>query len=441
MSESPFESEVRIELSGVLVSPDAKPTSQESKFLALSARNERRNFRLGVTNGVLYGLGTALISHSTIIPSFFSHLTSSSALIGLVSQFESIGWYLPQFIAASFVVHWPKKLPLYRLGWWVRGAALFSLAGVTLWSPSSGMLLALAVLFYASFAVGAGLSGVVFLELVAKTIPPGRRGRFFGLRISLASVLSVTLGAGAISLLLAGFRFPVNFGFVFLAAAVIVTVGLGFMAFMREPRTTTVPDPRSLTEHFREGWNIYRDNKRYSNYINTRMLMSTCTIGVPFLVIFAHKRLGFHTSDLGIFVAADCVGTIVGNYFWERLTDRHSAKVCLQAATITNVALPIIVLLYLWLPLPKLLYASVFSIAAAFDAGTSIGGMTYIIEISPEHDRSTYIGLFNSLMSLPLMLTALAGALLDFAGYGILYALVLALSIASLVAVRRLDAH
>jgi len=433
MSDASFDSEVRIELSG-------EPTPQEKKFHALSARNNRRNFRLGVTNGVLYGLGTSFIARTTIIPSFFSHLTSSSALIGLVSQFESIGWYLPQFIAASFVVHWPKKLPLYRFGWWVRSAALFSLAAVTLWSPGAALLLAATILLYATFAVGAGLSGVVFLELVAKTIPARRRGRFFGLRISLASVLSVTLGAGAISLLLAGFRFPVNFGFLFLAAALIVTVGLGFMAFMREPRSPAVPDQRTLVEHFREGWKIYRADKRYSSYINTRMLMSTCTIGVPFLVIFAHKKLGFHTGDLGIFVAADCLGTIIGNFFWERLTDRRSAKVCLEAATIANLALPIIVLLYLWLPLPKLLYASVFSIAAAFDAGTSIGGMTYIIEISPEHDRSTYIGLFNSLMSLPLMLTAVAGALLDLTGYGFLYALVLALSIASLLAVRRLEA-
>jgi predicted MFS family arabinose efflux permease len=226
---------------------------------------------------------------------------------------------------------------------------------------------------------------------------------------------------------------------VFLVAAVIVTVGLGFMAFMREPRTRVVPDQRTLFEHFKEGWKIYRADKLFANYIHTRMLMSSCTIGVPFLVIFAHKRLGFQTSDLGIFVAADCLGTIIGNFFWERLTDRRSAKICLEVATITNLALPIIVLLYLWFPLPKLFYASVFSIAAAFDAGTSIGGMTYIIEISPEHDRSTYIGLFNSLMSLPLMLTAAAGALLDLSGYGILYGLVLALSVASLFAVRRLD--
>src|SRR5437764_5583802 len=102
---------------------EAASSPHERKFHALKSRVEKRNFRLGVTNGVLYGLGTYFISRSTVIPSFLSHLTSSSALIGIVSQFESIGWYLPQFVAASFVVHMPRKLPLYRLGWWIRGSA------------------------------------------------------------------------------------------------------------------------------------------------------------------------------------------------------------------------------------------------------------------------------------------------------------------------------
>src|SRR5438128_1243620 len=121
---------------------------QTARFHKLREHHDRRNFRLGVTNAVLYGLGTYFISRSTVIPSFFSHLTHSSALIGLVSQFESIGWYLPQFFAASFVLHLPKKLPLYRIGWWVRSSALFALAIATLLAPNPAMLLLFGVLFY-----------------------------------------------------------------------------------------------------------------------------------------------------------------------------------------------------------------------------------------------------------------------------------------------------
>jgi predicted MFS family arabinose efflux permease len=187
------------------------------------------------------------------------------------------------------------------------------------------------------------------------------------------------------------------------------------------------------------GWQIIRTDKRYSTYLNARLLMASWTIGVPFLIIFANDRLGFRTGDLGIFIAADCIGVIAGSFFWERLTDRRSAKACLEIVALLSALLPVIVLLFLIFPMPRLIYPLVFSIAAAVDAGTGIGGLTYLIEISPEHDRSTYIGLFNSLMALPCFLAAAAGALLDWAGYGLLYGLVLALSAASLIAVNKLE--
>ena len=421
------------------------PAPQAARFARLSAKNERRNFRSGVTNGVLYGLGTYFVSGTTIIPSFLSHLTRSSAVIGIVSQFLAIGWYLPQFVAASFVVHQSRKLPLYRIGWWIRGASLFALAAVTLAAPAAGWLLALGVIFYGLFAGGAGLSGVVFLELVAKVIPERRRGRFFSLRLSLASVLSITVGAASISLLLDHFRFPINFGWVFLAGAVIVTVGLGFMAYVHEPRSKDMPDPRTLGQHFREGWRIYRKDKRFARFIHGRLVFGAWTIGVPFLVLFGQSKLGFRTADLGIFIAAGSFGTLAGNFLWEHLTDRRSAKACLEMAALVSIIMPVVVLLFLVFPqassglLSRLMYSIVFAIAAAVDAATTIGGWSYLIEISPAHDRSTYIGLFNSLMALPLLLTALAGALLDLTGFGVLYAIVLMLSLLSLWMMHRLE--
>ena len=412
---------------------------QERRFHAMLAKTHKRNFRLGVTNGVLYGVGTYFVAKSTVIPSFLSHLTHSSALIGLVSQFESIGWYLPQLVASTFVVHRAQKMPIYRTAMWIRGTAFFSLAIVTLLAPTPVLLLWLAILLYGIFTFGAGISGVVFIELVAKAIPPERRGRFLGLRISLASLITAVIGAGTISVILSHGHFPANFGRVFLIGAVIATTGLVFMAVMREPRTMGLPEARSIREQFAAGWKIYKTDKRYATYVRTRMLMGSWTIGVPFLVIFAHDRLGFKAGDLGIFIAADCVGTIAGNFLWECLADKWSTKTCLEWSAVVSLILPLIVLAYIAFPLPPILYAIVFALAAAVDAGTTIGGMTYLIEISPERDRATYFGLFNTLMALPCFLAAAAGGLLDLTGFGLLYAIVLAIGIASFFAVQKLE--
>jgi MFS family permease len=412
---------------------------QEQRFHAKLARMHKRNFRLGVTNGVLYGVGMYFAAKTTVIPSFLSHLTHSNALIGLVSQFESIGWYLPQLVASTFVVHRAQKMPVYRASVWVRGIAFFSLAAVTFWSPNPVALLWLSIFFYGLLTIASGVSGVVFVELVAKAIPANRRGRFLGLRISLAALITATAGAATISAILSSERFPTNFALTFLIGAIVATTGLALLATMREPRTPGLPNARSLRQQLAASRHILRTDRRYRTYVKTRLLMGTWTIGVPFLVIFAHNRLGFTTGDLGIFIAADCIGTIAANFLWERLTDKHSTKTCLRGVAIVSVLLPLVLLSYLVFPVPRMLYAIVFALAAAVDAGTTVGGFTYLIEISPERDRATYIGLFNTLMAFPCFLTAGAGLILDLAGFGTLYILVLAIAVFSIFAIRKLE--
>ncbi|HET6510978.1 MAG TPA: hypothetical protein VFH43_02210, partial [Candidatus Kapabacteria bacterium] len=53
-------------------------------------------------------------------------------------------------------------------------------------------------------------------------------------------------------------------------------------------------------------------------------------------------------------------------------------------------------------------------------------------------DRSTYVGIFNSLMALPCFLTAGAGVILDLLGYQALYVLVFLIGFAALLRVRHL---
>ena len=77
-------------------------TSAEKKFNERLSKLEKNNFRLGVWSGVLYNLGCSFISRTTVLPSFFSHLTGSSALIGVVGTFQDVGWYGPRWRVAGF---------------------------------------------------------------------------------------------------------------------------------------------------------------------------------------------------------------------------------------------------------------------------------------------------------------------------------------------------
>lgn len=413
-------------------------TSAALKFERTVAKVERRNFTLGLWNGIIYALGTSFMSRTTIIPSFLSHLTDSSALIGIVSQFENIGWYLPQLFFSSFVVHRAQKMPLYRTAAVIRSLSFLTMGIVTVIALKASVLLPLFIFAYGLYHFSAGMGGVVFMELLAKAIPTSKRGRFLSLRISVGSILTATLGALLVTTFFEWGKFPQDFGYLYLIGAVLTAISLLLMAIMREPRTYNAPEPRSVAEQFKIGFSFFRTDKRFNRYVKARLLLSTWTIGVPFLVLFAQRVLHFTLVDLGLFVAVECAGQVVSNFFWERITDRKSPKRTLIVSTWLAILLPLILFSFQYFPIPTYLYSIIFALSAAIDSGISVGGMSYIVEIAPSGERSTYVGLFNTMMAFPCFLTAGAGLLLDILGFTTLYSIVLLVAIVGLFYVLRL---
>ena len=74
----------------------------------------RRNYRLGVANGVLYALGDALSSANLVLALLVRQLGGSLALVGLLPALQTGGFLLPQLLVGGQLQAMPHKLPLYR---------------------------------------------------------------------------------------------------------------------------------------------------------------------------------------------------------------------------------------------------------------------------------------------------------------------------------------
>jgi MFS family permease len=402
-------------------------------------RVDKRNFSLGVWNGILYNLALSFLSKTTVLPGFLSHLTNSSALIGLVTSFDSICWYLPQLPVSALVQHKPRKMPLYKLSAITRTIVFGILAVITLLAPSESILLITAVTMIIIFFMASGPGGLVFTEMYAKAIPANRRGKFLGLRMAIGGILSATVGASLISYFVSGYSFPTNFGLIFTIGALTCGIALSLMASMREPREKIVTEKRTVLEQFRFCWEILKTDKKFRTFVSSRVLFESFSLGMPFLFLFAHKRLGFSTTDIGIFIAVECVGVIISNYIWAQLADKVSNKRVLVGTAYLALLVPIMIILYSYISLPVFLFPVIFAISASVDAGRTIGGMGYLAATNPSHERTTYAALYNSMLALPLFFASLAGLLLDSFGFVLLYGILLILGIVSLIQFRKLD--
>lgn len=185
---------------------------------SLSPQIQRRNFALGVANGALVRLFDTLAHPSLVLTWFVTGLGASPLIIGLLVPIANGGWFLPQLLMSGIVHRMPRKMRLYRLVsaarvvFWAMLAALVFLLG----NSNPRLLLILFLLLYSAFCFGAGISGLPWLDVVAKAVPARRRGTFFALRDFTGGLLAI-VGSALTRYVLDeryGLRFLYNFGWL-----------------------------------------------------------------------------------------------------------------------------------------------------------------------------------------------------------------------------------
>ncbi|MEE8391054.1 MAG: MFS transporter, partial [Anaerolineae bacterium] len=66
---------------------------------------------------------------------------------------------------------------------------------------------------------------------------------------------------------------------------------------------------------------------------------------------------------------------------------------------------------------PAYLFISVFLLAGSSESGRAIGLMALMLDISPDGERASYIGLVNTVLGVVSFLPVLAGAVIDRVGF------------------------
>ena len=161
----------------------------------------RRNYWLGIANGVLYSVGESLSSPGLVLALLVRQLGGSLAVVGLLPALQSGGYLLPQLLIGGRIQAMPYKLWLYQRAAFVR-VALFIGMLVVIFSSAilpPPLSLGLIVLTFSLFKLGGGTSTLAFQDVVAKVIPPRRRGSFFGLRQLVGGLLAFAMVGSLVS--------------------------------------------------------------------------------------------------------------------------------------------------------------------------------------------------------------------------------------------------
>ncbi len=392
----------------------------------------KRNFILGISNGIFFNIGLAFLSGSTVLPIFMAHLTDSKILIGLATSIENIGWHLPQLFVAAATIHYSRQLGVYTRAAILRSIAFLGIvvAVFALGEKNNDLLLVLFFFLFTFFAVSGGLAAVSFMDIVGKTIPANKRGTYFGMRMFIGGGLAALSGI-LVKKILGEYPFPVNFGLLFSLALVTVIIGLGSFAMVKEPVLANQRPHKSLKENCREAFSLFQTDATYKLLFLVRITIGAFSLAYPFYILYAQKTLNIKPEAAGIFLSFEMLGYLVSNILWAYLSNRINNRLVLLLSAVCSVFPPVIALTnWLW-PLPLGLYALAFFFLGATNSGLFVGFFNYLLEIAPEEKRPLYVGFIHTVIFPTYFLSTLGGIIIQLTNFRVLFALTLFLALVS----------
>ena len=410
----------------------------------------QRNFRLSVASGVFTQLAMNITNPSLVLSVFVRALGGSNTLVGSLSAIRFAGWFLPQFLVAGWVQPLRRKLPV-AIALEVSRICVYATLAILAYSlglSNPALLLAIFFVLFTLSRLTAGASGLARTDVIAKTVPPHRRAVFFATRNFWGSV--VVFGAGILVRVVLeegrGWWFPANFTLLFGLSTLGLAIALLFLLRVREPAGPAGLPHYSLREQLARAPGLLRGDASYRRYMLARVLLNMTRLSAPFYPILALDLLGAPPSMVGFYMAAMTLSRVLTNPLWQRLGRNRSNVYIVKASALLTAVEPLAAAALPWIIrllglsvessglLPAYLFTIVFLIAGSAESGRSIGLMSLVLDIAPDAERASYIGLVNTALGFVSLLSIAAGAAIDRVGFEPIFGLASILLLGGFVA-------
>jgi MFS family permease len=383
-----------------------------------SGRYDRRNFTLNGIEGGLFVAGSSLMSAQTVLPALITRLGGNNIAVGALSVIIYVGLLLPQIFAARYTQTLPWKKPwAVRFGTAQRVVVL-CIAIVTFLLGATHATLAL-LFFFILFTLNQIFMGIAtpgWFDMYAKLTPLRLRGRLTGVRNSVAGVGSL-FGGAILTWLLAEFTFPSNYSFAIGGAFIVQFISIIIQSRLVEELPSNTLPQSSMREYFHQLRVILRSNTGFRTFLSSMIFLIPATMPLGFFTVYALKHFSAGEELIGEFTLIIVAGQVIGGMGIGYLADHTGNKRALISASVAMFVANLVAVFAPTLALFKIVF---------FFVGINLGSdlMTrynLAIEFGPPEQRSTYIGLMNTVLA-PLYLTGfLGGWISDLFGYPMLF--------------------
>ncbi|MDX9917792.1 MAG: MFS transporter [Gudongella sp.] len=378
-------------------------------------------------HGFFLALTMATIELNTVLSSLISLLTDNPVAFGAIYSILLGAPLVFNLIFSRYLENFAYKKKFLLIGIYVRGASFLGMSLVTLFFAQSQPFISL-LSFYLLifiFSISGGLAGIAYSDIVGKLLPPGKRGELYA-AIQLVSGLAALGGGFLIAWLFKPgvWSFPANYAISFFIGFLGLILGaLGFW-MVKEPETTikSVPDGDKKEGLLNEVFVTLRKDKTLRRFIIIENITGFSLMILPFYLIFVKEAFSNYEMYLGAFVISQIIGKISSNFLWAYITSRFGPEKVMQVCILIGSLIPLIAMVIR--PLGPSWYILVFLLIGFISSGRSVGFEPYLLDISPDENRTLYLGIRGSLNIFVVLLPLLGGLFIKWLGFYITFSLV-----------------
>lgn len=357
-------------------------------------------------------------------------LGASKAQIGLFSSLPALLGNIVQIPAAVITERLGRRKLICILGGIGSRLAILVVFLIPFFNLDSTAVVVLIAAIALRGLVGS-LGVPAWTAIMADITPRSARGGFFSTRNILASLtgLGGTLAAGWI---IRTYGFPRGYQWSFLAAFFLGLLSLYF--FSRIPVTepasrkraadaaiaaqgskisadaARISDPpESFSRKLHRFVQALATHRNFRKYCLTSVLWGfSVSLGGPLVAVYFSETLKGTAAQWSICSAAGLIATMVGQRYWGRLTDRFGPKNVMAAGGIGAASVP---LLWLAIPVPEVGFVASF-IGSFGWGGYNLAAFNFLLELTPEENRPTFVGVYNTLVGVTTSIAPLIGGIL-----------------------------
>jgi len=400
---------------------------------------QNRAFKLSVLNGIFFAVVVSTFHPSMVLSAFFLKLTNSTLFATLPLALMQIGWLWPQLMVSNMAEARERKMPFYVIPAGARFVflLLMTLSTYLLGASQPRLLMIVFSLLYFVHSSCSGVCGIAFWDIIGKTVPANKRGRFMALRGFLGGILGFASGFYVRYMLSEdGPAFPSNYAYLFITAALFQAGTSLSFALVREPVTAAKKDRVPFRKHLSQGLQIFRTDRDYRLLFQIRILNSMAMLGGMVFIPYAIKKLGMPESSVGVLMIIVTCFALPSNFLWSYIGDSYGNRLLLLISTGIYLFVPVIAFAsYHVNPTPiqfplldgydlrSMTFILAFVVSGVAIKGRGIGDLNYLLELAPEEKRPSYLAFMSVLLAPTVFVPLLAGVIAELISFQVSFAL------------------